>query len=100
MSHYHYLKIRHREKHEGRAFTVYQTLTKPTRYVARWDLPGGEDNTPADDADYTASSFCRAIDALLLGSRNLLREPPIKQPSSNDQISIPTTTRTLQPELF
>jgi len=97
MSHYHYLKIRHREKHDGRAFTVYQTLTAPRRFVARWDLPGGEDNTPATDDDYTASSFCKAIDALLLVKGDMGNPiSVIKQPSSNDQI----TTRILQPELF
>lgn len=94
-----YLRVRHRDRHDNRNFTVWQTLTKPTRFVATWDHTGA-DNPPATDADYTAATFCGAIDELT-GSRNPFREPPIKQPSNNDQTTVSAvTTRTLQPELF
>lgn len=59
-----YLRVRHRDRHDGRNFTVWQTLATPRRYVATWDHPAA-DNPPATDADYIAATFCGAIDALL-----------------------------------
>lgn len=87
---YNHLRIRHRDKHDGRPFAVYQTLSGPRRFAATWE----GDPTPSD-ADCTSPTFCQAIDALLLSVQpvNAAAQNVFVQPQ-------PDLSRDLQPELF
>lgn len=88
-----YLRVRHRDCHDGRKFIVWQTLTKPHRFVATWDQIG-EDNVPAE-SEYRHRSFCVAIDSLIAGASHPqskqvaeFRPAVISPPPANKQLDL------------
>lgn len=88
------LRVRHRDKHDGRPYTVYRTIGSPIRFAATWDHDGA-DNVPVE-ADYQHETFWGAIQSLVdpNAAPRAASPAPVATPVAAAAVPV------LQPELF